>query len=159
MHLFNNLKQVAKGLGIKKHLWFAARATTDFYYKRHMEVIRQVLHWFSVHNDYAPTYVGFLKFLCWISHQISNKAHVWLAAKPKSQWSRSGFRTTCKSDMFVNNHCEVFNKAITNFRDMGIVAMFKAIQLSCMDRIQRRKTKVENSIALYCKKPLKKIHE
>ncbi|XP_074323023.1 uncharacterized protein LOC141659972 [Apium graveolens] len=54
---------------------------------------------------------------------VSAKAYTWLAAKSRSQWSRSGFRDTCKSDMFVNNNCEVYNKDLNKFRHLAIVSM------------------------------------
>lgn len=79
--------------------------------------------------------------------------------KPKSQWSRSGFRDICKSDMFVNNNCEVFNNAINKYRDMGIITMFKAIHNSCMQRIQQRKSKMERRNTVFCNKPLKKLEK
>lgn len=69
------------------------------------------------------------------STQLHVRAYEWLAQRVRSQWSRSGFRTICKSDMFVNNNCEVFNNAIKKFREMGIVNMFKGIHLACMERI------------------------
>lgn len=85
------------------------------------------------------------------------KAYEWVASKSRSQWTRSAFRDVCKSDMFVNNNCEVFNNAINTFREMGIVTMFKAIHKSCMERIQRRKTKMEGKDYIYCPKAIKKI--
>ncbi|XP_074346689.1 uncharacterized protein LOC141685495 [Apium graveolens] len=131
MHLYRNLWQGNRGIGIRKALWFAARSTTEFTFKKHMDILKQ----------------------------ISNKAYNWLSEKPRSQWTRTGFKELCKSDMFVNNNCEVFNHAINNFREMGIITMFKSIHLSCMERIQRRKTKMEASTNVFCTKPMKKLHK
>lgn len=37
------------------------------------------------------------------------KAFEWLVDKGTSHWARSGFRTTLKCDMLLNNMCECFN--------------------------------------------------
>lgn len=68
--------------------------------------------------------------------------------KPRSQWSRSAFRMLCKSDIFVNNHCEVFNSAIRKYRDLPIVSMLKAIHTDVMVRVQKRRDKMLNSYEL-----------
>lgn len=78
----------------------------------------------------------------YLKFQLVPRAYDWLAANPKSQWSRSAFMDTCKSDMFVNNNCEVFNNAINKFREMGIVTMLKSIQITCMERICKRLTRM-----------------
>lgn len=88
---------------------------------------------------------------------MNMRAHKWLAEKTRSQWSRSGFRGTCKSDMFGNNHCESFNNAINQFREMGIITMFKAIHITSMQRIQRRKTRMEKRNTVFCNKALEKL--
>lgn len=69
-------------------------------------------------------------------------------SKTQIKWSRSGLRELCKSDMFVNNHCEIFNNAIKKYKEMGIVTMFKGIHTSCMQKIQRRKSKWKGQIQL-----------
>lgn len=92
-------------------------------------------------------------------YQVSVKAYTWLAVKPRSQWSRSGFRETCKSDMFVNNNCEVYNKDLNKFRHLAIVSMFKEMHKQCMQRIQKRKTKMQNKNTEYCSNALKKLNE
>lgn len=64
-----------------------------------------------------------------------------------------------KSDIFVNNNCEVFNHAINIFRDMGIVSMFTAIHNTCMEGISKRKLKMEQKKTKFCTKPLEKLHK
>ena len=91
--------------------------------------------------------------------QLNKKAYEWLAAKPRSQWSRAGFREICKSDTFVNNNCEVFNHALNKYRDNGIVTLFKNIHKSCMARIQKRKTKMEKMNVRFCTKTMKKLQK
>lgn len=36
MHLYRNMPKEFKSTGVKKLFWFAARATTDYYFNRHM---------------------------------------------------------------------------------------------------------------------------
>ena len=38
-----------------------------------------------------------------------DKAYEWLIEKGTSHWARSGFRTTPKCDILLNNLCECFN--------------------------------------------------
>ncbi|XP_017256606.1 uncharacterized protein LOC108226176 [Daucus carota subsp. sativus] len=131
MHLYKNLWKEHKGIGVRRLLWSAARSTTPYHFNQNMEALKKL----------AP------------------RAYDWLAAKPKSQWSRSAFRDICKSDMFVNNNCEVFNNAINKFRGMGIVTMFIGIQNTCMERICKRLTKMDKRDTIFCTKPLKKLHK
>ncbi|XP_074322985.1 uncharacterized protein LOC141659942 [Apium graveolens] len=129
MHLYNNLSNVYNGVGIRGALWAAAKSTSEYFFNKHMENLKK----------------------------LHLKAYTWLAQKPSSQWSRCAFRDICKCDTFVNNNCEIFNNAINPFREMGILTMFKSIHLSCMQRIQRRKTKFERRNTIFCTQALKKI--
>lgn len=70
-------------------------------------------------------------------------------AKSREQWSRSSFRTTCCTDMFVNNHCEVFNKC-RKYRDLPILMMFREIHKTVMKRIEVRRDKMaEKDCVIY----------
>ncbi|XP_074352824.1 uncharacterized protein LOC141691975 [Apium graveolens] len=115
-----NMWKDHKGIGIRMLLWLAARATTDYTFNKHMEEMKK----------------------------LSKKCFNWLSEKPRSQWSRSAFRPFCKSDMFVNNHSEVFNSSIRRYRDLPIISMFKFIHVDVMRRIQMRRDKMQNSYAL-----------
>lgn len=81
--------------------------------------------------------------------------------KPNSQWSRAGFRTTCLSDMFVNNHCEVFNNSIREYRDLPIIGFLMGLQKSAMRRIQSRRDKMAKSYALnpICPNAMRKVNK
>ncbi|XP_074351338.1 uncharacterized protein LOC141690432 [Apium graveolens] len=129
MHQYKNLWKEHKGIGVRRLLWSAAKSTTDYHHNMNMGALKKL----------AP------------------RAYEWLAAKPKSQWTRSAFREVCKSDMFFNNNCEVFNHAINKFRDMSIVTMMKSIQITCMERICKRLTRMEQKDTVFCNKPLKKL--
>lgn len=82
--------------------------------------------------------------------KVSKKCHEWLMDKPKSQWTRSAFRLTCQSDMFINNHCEVFNSSITKFRHLQIISLFKEIHKRLMTRIPKRRDKIQVREGHFC---------
>ncbi|WOH04271.1 hypothetical protein DCAR_0623680 [Daucus carota subsp. sativus] len=105
MHLYQNMHKDYQGIALRQLLWKCARASTDWEFKKHMNKLKEV----------------------------SVNYYDWLMAKPKEQWSRCGFRTNTCSDMFVNNHCEVFNKSIRQFRDLPIVTMFREIHKAVMN--------------------------
>lgn len=67
--------------------------------------------------------------------------------KPISQWSRAGFRTTSLSDMFVNNHCEVYNNSIREYRDLPIIGLLMGLHKSAMRMFQNRRDKMAKSYA------------
>ncbi|XP_074354730.1 uncharacterized protein LOC141693500 [Apium graveolens] len=131
MHLYNNMHKEHKGLGLRGILWSAARSTTSFHFERNMDTVKK------------------LSKNCW----------EWLNDKPKEQWSRSGFKTTCKSDIFVNNHCEVFNASIRKVRHLPIIAMLRCIHLAVMSRIQRRMAEAQTWEQEFCPNPLKRLEE
>ncbi|XP_074337570.1 uncharacterized protein LOC141674769 [Apium graveolens] len=120
MHLYRNMWKEHKGIGVRMYLWLAARVTTDYTFNKHMQEMKK----------------------------LSRKYFEWLSEKPRSQWSRSAFRNLCRIDMFVNNHCEVFNSTIGKCRDLPIIFMLKAIHNDVMVRIQKRRDKMLNSYAL-----------
>ena len=91
--------------------------------------------------------------------QIASKCHEWLMAKPRTQWSRSAFRTHAHSDMFVNNHCEVFNSSIRKFRDLPIMTMFRELHKAVMKRIQVRRDKMVGNDTIICPSALKKLNK
>lgn len=80
-------------------------------------------------------------------------------AKPRNQWSRSAFRTNVHSDMFVNNHCEVFNSTIRKFRDLPIISMFRELHKAVMQRIQVRRDKMMSKDIVICPSPQKKLNK
>lgn len=81
--------------------------------------------------------------------------------KPISQWSRAGFRTTCMSDMFVNNHCEVYNNSIREYRDLPIIGLLMGLHNSVMRRIQKRRDKMAKYYAgnPICPNAMRKVNE
>lgn len=118
-----------KGIALRHLLWLAARATTLWEFNLHMGQMKEV----------------------------SPKCYEWLMEKPKQQWTRSAFRTTSSSDMFVNNHCEVFNSSISKLRDLPIITMFRELHKAIMKRIQIRRDKMINSDIVICPSAQKKL--
>ncbi|XP_074342630.1 uncharacterized protein LOC141680252 [Apium graveolens] len=120
MHIYNNMKKVHKGRGLMSLLWLATKATTEYSFNKHMDALKK----------------------------LSKKAYDWLMEKPRSQWTRSAFPNTCMSDMFVKNHCEVFNNSIANFRDLPIIGLLQGIHKAVMKRIQVRRDKMLHTYQL-----------
>lgn len=131
MHLFQNMHKEHKGIALRHLLWKAARASTRWEFKLHMNNMKEV----------------------------STRCYDWLMQKPVEQWSRSAFRTTSCSDMFVNNHCEVFNSSIRKFRDMPILSMFRQIHIAVMKRIQIRRDKMKDKDVVICPSAQKKLNK
>ncbi|XP_074374907.1 uncharacterized protein LOC141716619 isoform X2 [Apium graveolens] len=129
MHLYQNMHKEFKGIALRQLLWKAARASTDWEFNLHMNRMKEI----------AP------------------KCHDWLIAKPKTQWIRAAFRTNVHSDMFVNNHCEVFNSSIRKYRDLPIITMFRELHKSVMKKIQVRRDKLAARDTVICPSALKKL--
>lgn len=131
MHLYQNMNKEFKGVALRQLLWKSARATTEWELNLHMNKMKE----------------------------IASKCHEWLMAKPKSQWTRSAFKTFVHSDMFVNNHCEVFNSSIRKYRDLPIITMFRELHKSVMKRIQVRRDKLAARDTVICPSALKKLNK
>lgn len=66
------------------------------------------------------------------------RAHQWLVRKVHPRhWSRAFFKTETKSDLLINNHCEIFNSFILSARDKPIITMMQRIRLLLMARIRK----------------------
>ncbi|XP_076900040.1 protein FAR1-RELATED SEQUENCE 6-like [Bidens hawaiensis] len=75
--------------------------------------------------------------------------HNWLKQIPPKHWSRSHFSGRAKSDVLLNNVCEVFNRQLVGGRDKPIITCLEYIREYCMKRI----VNVRKSIAK-CDGPL-----
>ncbi|KAG8366979.1 hypothetical protein BUALT_Bualt16G0024700 [Buddleja alternifolia] len=73
-----------------------------------------------------------------IDENVKN-ATEWLREVPFQHWCRAYFRTSCKSDILVNNLCESFNNYILAARDKPIISMIEWIRTRLMSRIQMKK--------------------
>nr|GEV81799.1 hypothetical protein [Tanacetum cinerariifolium] len=63
------------------------------------------------------------------------KAHEWWNKIPTEHWSRSHFLGRAKSDLLLNNICEVFNGKIVRGRDKPVITLLEYIREYCMKRI------------------------
>ncbi|XP_074326636.1 uncharacterized protein LOC141664577 [Apium graveolens] len=131
MHLYQNMHKDFKGITLRQLLWKSARATTEWKLNLHMNKMKEI----------AP------------------KCHDWLMAKSKTQWTRSTFRTLVHSDIFVNNHCEVFNNNIRKYRDLSIITLFRELHKSVMKRIRVRRDKLAAKDTIICPSALKKLEK
>ncbi|XP_071738795.1 uncharacterized protein [Rutidosis leptorrhynchoides] len=69
------------------------------------------------------------------SKGFSMECHTYLSKIPPLCWSRSHFSGRCKSDVLINNICEVFNRWLVDERDKPIVACLEYIRKYLMQRI------------------------
>ncbi|GJU27684.1 heat stress transcription factor B-4-like protein [Tanacetum coccineum] len=66
---------------------------------------------------------------------MNPKAHEWLNKIPAEHWARSHFSGRAKSDLLLNNICEVFNGKIVGGRDKPMITLLEYIREYCMKRI------------------------
>jgi hypothetical protein len=65
---------------------------------------------------------------------LDHKAHEWLEKMPPNTWCRAFFSTFPKSDLLLNNSCEVFNSYILLAREMPILNILETIKTQLMTR-------------------------
>ncbi|GKB88972.1 heat stress transcription factor B-4-like protein [Tanacetum coccineum] len=66
---------------------------------------------------------------------MNAKAHEWLNKIPAEHWAISHFSGRAKSDLLLNNICEVFNSKIVRGRDKPMITLLEYIMEYCMKRI------------------------
>ncbi|GJX91944.1 heat stress transcription factor B-4-like protein [Tanacetum coccineum] len=66
---------------------------------------------------------------------MNPKAHEWLNKIPAKHWARSHFSGRAKSDLLLNNICEVFNGKIVGGRDKLVITLLEYIREYCIKRI------------------------
>jgi hypothetical protein len=72
-------------------------------------------------------------------------------------WSRHTFKTTCKSDMLLNNLAETFNTWIKDARDKLILTMMEMIRRQLMMRFQQKRDGARQASHTICPKIHKKL--
>lgn len=105
-HIWANFKLQFSGTQFKDLFWKAARVTTLFDFEVAMESI---------------------KFL-------SEETFMYLDNIPARHWSRHAFTTNCKSNMLLNNLCEIFNAVIREARDKPILTQMQWLRRYMMRR-------------------------
>uniref|UniRef100_K3ZE85 MULE transposase domain-containing protein n=1 Tax=Setaria italica TaxID=4555 RepID=K3ZE85_SETIT len=77
---------------------------------------------------------------------------------PTNTWVRAYFYEFPKSDILLNNNCEVFNKYILEGREMPILSMFERIKQQLMTRYyNKQKELAEQFVSNICSKIRKKV--
>ncbi|GKD64463.1 crooked neck-like protein 1 [Tanacetum coccineum] len=66
---------------------------------------------------------------------MNPKTHEWLNKIPAEHWARSHFSGRAKSNLLLNNVCEVFNGKIVKGRDKPVITLLEYIREYCMKRI------------------------
>ncbi|GJU14609.1 heat stress transcription factor B-4-like protein [Tanacetum coccineum] len=106
-HIHENIKQGWCGQAYKDLLWRAASATNVKDFQKCMLELKT----------------------------MNRKAHEWLNKIPSEHWARSHFSGRAKSDLLLNNICEVFNGKIVRGRDKPVITLLEYIREYCMKRI------------------------
>ncbi|GJZ68742.1 mutator type transposase [Tanacetum coccineum] len=106
-HIHENIKQGWCGQAYKDLLWRAASATNVRDFEKCMLELKT----------------------------MNTKAHEWLNKIPAEHWARSYFSGRAKSDLLLNNICEVFNGKIVRGRDKPVITLLEYIREYCMKRI------------------------
>lgn len=114
----------------KDLLWNCARASTEARFERCMEVLR-------IHKA---------------------RAYDWLQRKVQPRhWCRAFFSCDVKSDLLINNHCEIFNNFILSARDKPIITMMQRIRLLMMSRIRRCRDRMLKNEGKICPRIMEKL--
>ncbi|XP_024310338.1 uncharacterized protein LOC112268650, partial [Brachypodium distachyon] len=101
-----NFAKKWKGDVFKNKLWAIARSYTHADWMRNMEEIKL----------------------------LDEAAHDYLEAIEPSAWYRAFFGEFPKSDILLNNNCEVFNKYILDARELPILSMLEKIKKQAHDK-------------------------
>ncbi|XP_022899235.1 uncharacterized protein LOC111412531 [Olea europaea var. sylvestris] len=73
------------------------------------------------------------------------------------QKSKSHFSTKVKSDIVLNNLCEVFNNVVLEDREKSVLTLLIDMNISCMKRIQSRRDKMRIAKGPLCPKIQKNL--
>lgn len=66
MHLANNLNGIVKSSAVRSSMWFAAKATTDYFFNLHMESLKKVTlktlspNYYSLHSNHLSIHTLFI---------------------------------------------------------------------------------------------------
>jgi len=130
-HLYANFRDAGfKGEILKKQLWTCARASTEQKWQYHMEKMKA----------------------------LSQAAFNWLEKMPSNTWVRAYFAEFPKTDLLLNNSCEVFNSYILEARELPILSMLEKIKQQLMTRhYNKQKELSEQFVGPICPKIRKKV--
>ncbi|WVZ62371.1 hypothetical protein U9M48_012129, partial [Paspalum notatum var. saurae] len=129
-HLYSNFKDAGfKGEVLKNQLWTCARASTENKWQYHMEKMKV----------------------------LNKDAHAWLEKMAPNTWVRAFFSEFPKSDILLNNNCEVFNKYILEARELPMLSMLERIKQQLMTRYYKKQQEVAEFVGTICPKIRKKV--
>ncbi|GJY97936.1 mutator type transposase [Tanacetum coccineum] len=106
-HIYDNMKLSWRGKLYKELLWKCAMATTIQKFDKRIEEMK--------------------------NHNI--EAYEWLRKIPPQHWARSHFTGRAKSNILLNNLCEVLNRQLLDGRDKPIITCLEYIREYLMKRI------------------------
>lgn len=88
------------------------------------------------------------------------RAHEWVMRKVHCRhWCRAYFNVDTKSDLLINNHCEIFNAFILSARGKPIITMMQRIRILLMARIRRSREKMLKHEGTICPRIVLKLEE
>jgi hypothetical protein len=129
--MYSNFKDAGfKGEILKNQLWTCAKASTVQKWEYHMGKMKE----------------------------LNEDAYTWLQRMAPNTWVRAYFSEFPKSDILLNNNCEVFNKYILEAREMPILSMFERIKQQLMTRYHTKQQELaDQSAGHICPKIRKKL--
>ncbi|KAI3677231.1 hypothetical protein L1987_86854 [Smallanthus sonchifolius] len=120
-HIHQNMKATWRGKGFKDMLWKCATVTTVREFQSQMEELKK----------------------------YNVECYKWLIQIPPQHWANSHFSDRSKSDVLLNNMCEVFNAKLVEGRDKPIISALEYVREYMMKRISSVSMVIDK-----CKGPL-----
>ncbi|GJU72051.1 mutator type transposase [Tanacetum coccineum] len=105
-HIHENMKQKWAGTAYKELLWNCATTLTIPQFDRRMNRLKE----------------------------FNKECYDWLALIPPQHWARAHFSGRAKTDMLLNNMCEVFNGQLLDGRDRPIISSLEYAREYLMKR-------------------------
>ncbi|KAG5591741.1 hypothetical protein H5410_042255 [Solanum commersonii] len=96
-------------------------------------------------NKAAAKATAVQQFIVCMNHmfELDPNAAAWCNEKEPSQWTMAYFSSNAKSDMLLNNVCEVYNIMILDARDKPILTLLRKLSYLFMARMLANREKVE----------------
>ena len=130
-HLWQNFNKKFKGEVLKNQLWKCARSSTPAKWQENMDAMLV----------------------------LSKTAHDWLEELPPTTWVRAFQSDFPKSDVLLNNNCEVFNKYILDAREMSVFAIIQQIKSQITSRIYNKQLEAQSMTDTICPNIRKKLQK
>ncbi|KAG8377175.1 hypothetical protein BUALT_Bualt08G0000700 [Buddleja alternifolia] len=141
---------------------YCLRHMYENFKKKYKSSLLKGLFWRTTSSDNKHDFEMCIKRIELVDPKIDENVKIaaeWLKEVPFKHWCRPYFRTRCKSDILVNNLCEIFNNYILATIDKPIISMIEWIRTRLMSRIQIKKERMLNFAGVVCPNILKKINK